>query len=103
MKHTLNMFQQSIPTNTVEKGMIVVCHGAFFLVTGTKDVDNHAGLDDSNGKVRVATTRFITATDDAQMPKHWRDDWKIQGNSLARTTQIKEINGAPATVRSFGA
>lgn len=98
---------ESVPTNTLRVGDLIIAHGGLFRVKEVHDFAEY-GRDkdipaDERGHVNIC--EFIgNAHEDypCQIPAHWRDGrpdpgnpgrfnfWNQQGNHLARTCRIIE-------------
>jgi hypothetical protein len=74
----------SANTHELASGNIVHCHGSRFELTTRNSA--------ADGCVWFLTKYLgaVTYADGSAaheiMPKHWRDDWTVQGNELARWT-----------------
>jgi len=100
---TKRYMTESVPTNTLKVGDIIIAHGGLFRVFETRSYPSD--LDDAQhgGAVQVNRCEFLgDAHEDypCQIPAHWRDGspdlgnpgrtnhWNQQGNGLARTTRV---------------
>lgn len=105
MTHRKTYKTESVPTNTLAVGDLILAHGGLFRVFEVKTWPN-----DGNERAGHTQSNYCEFIGDAQpgyacsIPAHWRDGreastgrpaldnyWCQQGNGLARTTRVLAI------------
>lgn len=77
---------QSKPATEIKPGDVVCDHGAIFRVTQVREIKCHQPHNDKGAQHGPVVVCDLEVIDGAAWagPAHWLDDWKLQGNRLAR-------------------
>lgn len=105
---------ESVPTNTLQVGDLIIAHGGLFRVFEVRDFAEFGRDSDLPAAERGHVNRceFLGDAEEGyacQIPVQWRDGspdpgnpgrtnhWNQQGNHLARTALVRAIDGVPVT------
>ncbi|MNZ81402.1 hypothetical protein D3C78_1000660 [compost metagenome] len=91
ISYELNRIHQweCVNTHELKEGDFVISHGVLFQLHSRKDWGMAPDDTEYRGSCVTFKTDLIVFPATASMPKHWAEDWTVQGNKLASWLRFK--------------